>query len=103
MKRKIWIVICCLLGILMVAMTSTSSYASSVQSTETEGTIRFTGRYEAEGTPDPPPTDIAKPPVGDRLPQTNTVNQHHWVWLGWLLIGLVATVGVKKKYQEHKK
>ncbi|OTP19952.1 MULTISPECIES: hypothetical protein [Enterococcus] len=103
MKRKIWIVISCLLGILMVAITSTSSYASSVQSTETDGTIRFTGRYEPEGTPDPPPTGIAKPLAGDRMPQTNTVNQHHWVWLGWLVIGLVATVDAKKKYQEHKK
>jgi len=103
MKRKIWIVTGCLLGILFLGMPSSSSYALSVQSTETEGTIRFTGHYEPEGTPDPPPTDIAKPPAGDRLPQTNAVNQNHWVLLGWLLIGLIATVGVKKKYQEHKK
>jgi hypothetical protein len=86
-----------------VAMTSTYSYASSVQSTETEGTIRFTGHYEPEGTPDPPPSDIAKPPAGDRLPQTNTVYQYHWVWLGWLLIGLVATVSFKKKYKKQRK
>jgi len=103
MKRKIWIGISCLLGILVLGMPSTSGYASSVRSTETDGTIRFTGRYEPEGTPDPPPAEIAKPPAGDRLPQTNTVSQHHWVWLGWLLVGLVATVGAKKKYQEQKK
>ncbi|AMG51543.1 hypothetical protein AL523_17490 (plasmid) [Enterococcus gallinarum] len=103
MKRKIWIVTGCLLGIIIVGLSSTSGFASSVQSTETEGTIRFTGRYEPEGTPDPPPADIAKPPAGDRLPQTNTVNQHDWLWLGWVLVGIVATAGVQKRYKEHKK
>ncbi|WP_242542404.1 LPXTG cell wall anchor domain-containing protein [Enterococcus sp. DIV1298c] len=96
MKRIICIVASCLLGILILGTASTSGNASSVQSTETEGTIRFMGRYEPEGTPDPPPTGIAKPPAGDRLPQTNTVHHTQWVWIGWLLVGLVATAGVKR-------
>lgn len=86
----------CMLGIVFVGITSSSAYASSVQSTETEGTIRFTGRYEPEGTPDPPPADIAKPPAVDRLPQTNTVHHVQWVWIGWLFVGLVAILGVKR-------
>lgn len=102
MKRIIRIVVSCFMGILLLGLPS-NGLASSVQSTETEGSVRFTGRHEPEGTPDPPPVGIAKPPAAGRLPQTNAVNQHHWLWLGWVLIGIVVTAGAQKKYQEQKK
>lgn len=101
MKCREWLVVSCLF-VLFTQNTSYPVYASSVQVTETESSIQFTGRYEPIGTPDPPPSNIVKPAIGGELPQTNAKIQNHWIWLGWLFIGLVVIAGIKKKYQEQK-
>ena len=92
-----------LLVILILRFTS-NVQASSIHSTETEGSIHFTGRYEPTGTPDPPPTEIAKPIIEGDLPQTNATMQSYWIWLGCLLTGLVVFFGIKRnmKYKKNR-
>lgn len=71
---------------------------SQVQSTETEGSVHFTGVYEPIGTPNPPPDCVTKPPTpGGSLPQTNTLTQRHWVWLGIIMTGGVVCFVCRKK------
>lgn len=75
--------------------------ATSVQSTESEGSIRFSGHYEPIGTPDPPPVLITQ--TGGNLPQTNTVVQNHsLIFMGWLIIILVVIIGVKIRLSKQK-
>lgn len=102
MKHRKWVVTGCLLGLLILGLPS-NVQSSSVQSAETEGSIHFSGRYEPIGTPDPPPTDSAKPPTGGTLPQTNSIMHHQWLWLGVLFVTLAVTVGVKRNTQNTKK
>ncbi|NBA63724.1 LPXTG cell wall anchor domain-containing protein [Enterococcus mundtii] len=95
MKCREWLVTSCLL-VLFTLDTPYCVNASSIQVTETESSIQFTGVYEPMGIPDPPPSNIVKPAIGGELPQTNTKIQNHWIWLGWLFIGLVVIAGIKK-------
>ncbi|WP_202608638.1 LPXTG cell wall anchor domain-containing protein [Enterococcus mundtii] len=101
MKHRKRNIISCLL-VILVLIGPPNVIALSVQSVETEGSIHFSGVYEPIGTPDPPPSNIVKPAIGGELPQTNAKIQNHWIWLGWLFIGLVVIAGIKKKYQEQK-
>lgn len=101
MKCREWLVVSYLF-VLFTQNTSYPVYASSVQVTETESSIQFTGRYEPIGTPDPPPENIVKPHTEGNLPQTNTLIQYHWIWLGWLFVGLVGILGVKRNTQNKK-
>lgn len=101
MKCREWIVVSCLLVILTLS-APLNVIASSVQSTETEGSIRFSGHYDTLGTPDPPPTEIAKPIIEGNLPQTNEKMQYYWIWLGCLLIGLVVIFGIKRNTRNKK-
>ncbi len=71
---------------------------SQVQSTETEGSVHFTGVYEPIGTPNPPLDGVTKPPTpGGSLPQTNTLTQQHWVWSGIIMTGGVVCSVCRKK------
>ncbi|MGL9769068.1 LPXTG cell wall anchor domain-containing protein [Enterococcus sp. DIV0806c] len=103
MKHRKMNVISCLLVILALSGPP-NVIATSVQSVETEGSIHFTGRYEPTGTPDPPPTEIAKPIIEGDLPQTNATMQSYWIWLGCLLTGLVVFFGIKRnmKYKKNR-
>ncbi|WP_051138934.1 hypothetical protein [Enterococcus casseliflavus] len=91
-----------LLLVLLIMGLSSNAQATSVQSADTEGSIQFTGRYEPIGTPDPPPSNITKPPVSGELPQTNTVTHYHWVWLGWLFVVLAGIIVMKSKTKTIK-
>ena len=70
-----------------------TSFSNELRSTETDGTVQFTGVYEPLDPPVPspptgpvprPPQDTVKP--GGQLPQTNTVQRLDWVILGGLLL-----------------
>ncbi|MFB8607432.1 hypothetical protein ACI2LD_13520 [Enterococcus casseliflavus] len=70
-----------------------TSFSNELRSTETDGTVQFTGVYEPLDPPVPspptgpvprPPQDTVKP--GGELPQTNTVQRLDWVILGGLLL-----------------
>lgn len=89
MKRAISLLLASL-AVLLVLQWAYVATGSEVSSVETEGTVRFTGRYEPIGTPDPPPDGGDKPvrPPGT-LPQTNTIVNQTGSWLGSLVIGLV--------------
>lgn len=101
MKFREWLVVSYLL-VLLTQNTSYPVYASSVQVIETESSIQFTGRYEPIGIPDPPPENIVKPPTEENLPQTNTMIQYYWIWLGLLFVSLVVIIGVKRNTQNTK-
>lgn len=95
MKGKKWIVLSCLL-VLFIKAPLLEGQAASIQSSETDSSITFTGRYEPIGTPNPPP-DIAKPPTSEKLPQTNTLRQNQWLLLGWLFVIVAGSLGIKRK------
>lgn len=94
MKGKKWIVLSCLL-VLFIKAPLLEGQAASIQSSETDSSITFTGRYEPIGTPNPPP-DNAKPPTSEKLPQTNTLRQKQWLLLGWLFVIVAGSLGVKR-------
>ncbi|OTO97468.1 hypothetical protein A5852_003449, partial [Enterococcus faecium] len=52
MKGKKWIVLSCLV-VLFIKVASLEGQAASIQSSETDSSITFTGRYEPIGTPNP--------------------------------------------------
>lgn len=89
MKRAIRLILVSLV-VLLVLQWAHVATGSEVSAVETEGTVRFTGRYEPIGVPDPPPEGGDKPvrPPGT-LPQTNTIVSQTGSWLGSLIIGLV--------------
>ncbi|MDO7873026.1 MAG: hypothetical protein Q6A81_17010 [Enterococcus casseliflavus] len=73
------------------------SFAQEVSAVETEGTVRFTGVWVDPNQPNPAPPEGekpeygAKPPTGgnrpgSNLPQTNTIKQRGWTFIGLLLI-----------------
>lgn len=77
-----------------------TSFAQEVSVVETEGTVRFTGVWVDPNQPTPTPPDGdkpdygAKPPTGGNrpggnLPQTNTINQQDWLFMGFLLVLIV--------------
>ncbi|MBO1097895.1 LPXTG cell wall anchor domain-containing protein [Enterococcus casseliflavus] len=90
-------------GCLWLLQSPVHVSGSQVQSTETEGSVHFTGIYEPIGTPNPPPEGVAKPPTtvsptpGGSLPQTNTLAQQHWGWLGMIVTGGVVSLIWRKK------
>ncbi|MGL9768942.1 LPXTG cell wall anchor domain-containing protein [Enterococcus sp. DIV0806c] len=88
-------------NILLLLCLPYSVEAASVQSTESEGSIQFSGHYEPIGIPDPPPVLITQ--TGGNLPQTNTVVQNDsLILIGWLIIILVIIIGVKIRLRKPK-
>ena len=81
-----------------------TSFSDELRSTETDGTVQFTGVYEPLDPPEPspptgpvlrPPQDTVKP--GGELPQTNTVQRFDWVILGGLLLIIALDLYVLKQ------
>lgn len=88
-------------NILLLLCIPYSVEAASVQSTESEGSIQFSGHYEPIGTPDPPPVLITQ--TGGKLPQTNTILQNHsLILIGLLIIILVVIISVKIRLRKPK-
>ena len=103
MKRVISLILASLL-VLLVLQWAHVATGSEVSSVETEGTVRFIGRYEPIGIPDPPPVGGDKPvrPPGT-LPQTNTIVSYKEIWLGCLVIGFVSWMTKQKNTTTQNK
>ena len=97
MKRAISLILVGLVVLLALHWAHVAA-GSEVSAVETEGTVRFTGRYEPIGVPDPPPEGGDKPirPPGT-LPQTNTIVSQTGIWLGSLVLGLVIWMTKNKR------
>lgn len=91
--------------VLILAQSPVSVSSAHELSSTTEGTISFTGSFEAIGEPSPPPVSGAQPsrpqPVGS-LPQTNSLIFHTGYWLGSLLIVLASWIFFQKNKQIRK-
>lgn len=105
MKRTIGKLLASLV-VLILAQSSVSASSAQVLTSETEGTVSFTGIYEAIGEPSPPPVSGAqpsKPQPASSLPQTNSLIFHTGYWLGSLLIALVGWMILKKMNKKESR
>ncbi|MBE6168225.1 MAG: hypothetical protein E7152_01015 [Enterococcus casseliflavus] len=93
----------CLVLLFAFGFTRTS-FGDERRSTETEGTVGFTGIYKPVDQPEPspptgpvplPPQDTGKP--GGQLPQTNFIQRLDWVILGSLLLITALNIYVVKQ------
>ncbi|MEB8401536.1 LPXTG cell wall anchor domain-containing protein [Enterococcus casseliflavus] len=86
-------------------LATTNVTAVEIKSTETNGSIEFSGVYEPIGKPDPtPPESMVIPPIIEvakpdgMLPQTNDLTHSFLTWFGVIII---AICWKRKKYQKY--
>ncbi len=112
-KTNIRVINSCLVLAIMLQLLAFSTNkvnAEEAKSVETESSVIFTGVYEPIGQPEPPPPEgsepIEKPPVvsrpGNRLPQTNDLQNPGYIILGIIFLLIVGIRYLKKMPTKYK-